>query len=268
MRKFIVTAAVAFSFGITASASATSVPPVEGAIPATPVTTTTVTPGPTTTTITASKTTELIRNFEKRTRRKVVFYWKEKGISSKGSTDPVRKRWIKVGQKFSNTYKDARGRTVRVWGKWRKGDKLVNVRRGKDKYGSFIEGTIVRCGNERVRIYTNLKKIRKKKIKKVSEWVSKEKFIEKNAENTSTSSSSTTVHTTVYTCPDGYDLNGSWCYPRRKDGTQTPAPPPTSAPGANPAPADTIAAKCYSEVSGKPVNPTKDGRCPVGSYGA
>ena len=199
--------------------------------------------------------------YKKKTKRIPVFYWKSQGIKAKKGCnyDPVKKGNIKVGQPFINTWKGG----VIGWRPWRKGDVLCGARKGRDKRGAFVTGTIKRCGNKRVKIY--LKRVRGVKFKKVTEFKSTKAFMRIHGSETITETR------TIYVCPAGYTLNGTMCYPPpAKDGTQTP-PPPEEAPGPNPQPSPQDPApgghKCYDESTGQPVEPRPDGTCPPGSYG-
>lgn len=204
--KYLVAFLAILCVGFTANANADT-PPVPGAIPATPHTTTTVT-GSSTTTSTESFN-DTVKRVEQASHTKVVFYWKSEGLtSSKGCVNPVTKKYIKVGGKFKNTWL---GNSI-GWTKWKKGDLLCNVKHGRDSLGTYYTGTIKRCGNVHVKIYVDQKKIRKFKLIQVTEFKSHTEFLKSYHQNTTTHDTSTT--STYYTCDTaGYTLNGTWCYP-------------------------------------------------------
>jgi hypothetical protein len=82
----------------------------------------------------------------------------------------------------------------------------------------------------------------------------------------------TTTTTPPKTCLSVYGPGYSGTYPNcHKDGSTAVQPTqPTAAPGTNPPPNPTHdpgSNKCYSETTGKPVQPLPDGTCPPGSFG-
>lgn len=245
---------------------------------------------PTTSTSTSTSNTksvteikEMIKTYEKRTKTIVAVHMVPGGLkSAKGCIDPVKKGWIKVGDRFRNT----RANGSPFWDRWEKGWKICGAKRIKFGGRYYMKGTKLNCGNADILIPIGKKK-KKVKIKKsfeVKTYKEAQKLI------TSESTSTTNTTTTVYTCPIGYTSieNGTkckYCPPPTcvKDGTTTPPPPP-SAPGPNPPPSPNEpypgGYMCYWESSGS--NPDGNGShtsgepvadryttngCPAGSYG-
>lgn len=255
----------------------------------------------TSTSTTATKSTteikEMIKTYEKRTKTIIAVHMVPDGLpSAKGCVDPIKKGWIKAGQKFRNT----RANGAPFWDVWQKGWKICGAKRVKAGGRYYMQGTKLNCGNSDIRIPIGKKKI-KVKIKKsyeVKTYKEAQKLI------TSESTSTTNTTTTTYTCPAGYTPieNGTKCKhcppptcecppgstigtdgKCHKDGTTTPPPPP-EAPGPNPQPSPDEpypgGYMCYwessgpnpdgngSHASGEPVADryTSNG-CPAGSYG-
>ena len=242
-----------------ATSASAAEPPVPGAIPANEHKETV-----TTTTSEVHATLQMqIRHYERTRNVLVAVHMRKDGVkSTKGCVDPVRKGWIKVGQRYINTRKNGSPFTD-VWQAGRKICKAKRVKKGKRW---FMVGTKDNCGNKGIRIQIKGPK-KFKKYRKVVEVKSVAEFRAIYREFTR----STTTTKVTYTCPAGYTLVGTWCYPPpAKDGTQAPQPP-AEAPGPNPTPdpADPYPGgyQCYNETTGAPVEPRADGTCPPGSYG-
>lgn len=234
-------------------------------IPAMPVSST-----ETSTTSSVTKIKGQIRSYERRTKTIVAIHMVPGGLSSsKGCVDPVKKRWIKPGQKFLNS----RANGSPFWDRWERGWKICGAKRIKSGKYFYMKGTKLNCGNADILIPLGKAKKVKRKIKKSIEVESYKEF-----EKLIKSDSTTTTTTTRYICPVGWTQNGTICIicpppvcTPPKDGTTTPPPPPV-APGPNPPPSPDEpypgGYQCYSTTTGAPVSPRPDGTCPAGSYGA
>lgn len=167
-------------------------------IPATPVSST-----ETSTTSSVTQIQGHIRSYERRTKTIVAIHMVPGGLSSaKGCVDPVKKGWIKPGQKFRNT----RANGTPFWDRWQRGWMICGSKRIKSGKYFYMKGTKKNCGNADILIPLGKAKKVKRKIKKSIE-ISSYKEFEKLIKSDSTS----TTTKTSYVCPAGWTQNGTTC---------------------------------------------------------
>lgn len=162
-----------------------------------------------TTTTNTKSTTEIksmIKSYEKRTKTIIAVHIVPGGLKSvKGCVDPVKKGWIKPGQKFRNT----RANGSPFWTKWQRGWQICGAKRIKSGGRYYMKGTKLNCGNADILIPVGKKKI-KVKVKKSIEVPTYKEALKLITSETNTTSTTTTK---TYTCPAGYTPieNGTKC---------------------------------------------------------